>query len=692
MNMNKLIFSIILGIIVTINMMAFPVQAKEALVSDVPTVAVSLHTEESSDDLAEETVIDNDSKMASDYEITDEGVIAEETEEETVTGDEIEEEAGTEDEIEEEADTEDEIEEVTDTEDEIEEEAGTEDEIEEEDGIGDSIEEELAAEDTAEDPTNGESNEIEEGQPEISSAGITEMIPDEHENTPEQQTPDVGSGVEEMQENVDTTVPAIVHARPVIGTSTTGSFVDTDVAYGWSYTYFIATNSSAYRYPYSQTVSKRVRRPIEEIDEKHKIGEDLAWDLPEREKGGDSLVISGNGSMPDFPSPSEIPWRDNAGEIRHISIDNGVTYVGDHSFSDMENLQEVSIPSSVREYGREVFRGSTNLEIFNHDSAVDGNQLHIAVQYLMGVYSGKTFEPGVTVRKGADGEDFDGMPALIRGIDYTVSYNNTTETGEGTIEITFIGDYADGGSVVIPFSVVSELRDGEKIKNVTEIELLPSNSTYTGSAQQPEIIVRSGRWILKEGTDYILTYTDMIDVGSYTVTAQGIGAYSGKVQAVYTIQKQKQSEDPQPPVNPGKPDKPVNPVKPVKPIKPIKPAKPVNPVKPSLPAETQISDTVDFTSQETAKKSAESNEEKAGIEEGESETVTKPEINPESFPSSSDSYLGEGLFGKGDFSIGDSLENKGVENVRFFVGAVGIVASICVGVYFWFFHWLLHVK
>ena len=94
MNMNKLIFSIILGIIVTINMMAFPVQAKEALVSDVQTVAVSLHTEESSDDLAEETVIDNDSKMASDYEITDEGVIAEETEEETVTGDEIEEEAG----------------------------------------------------------------------------------------------------------------------------------------------------------------------------------------------------------------------------------------------------------------------------------------------------------------------------------------------------------------------------------------------------------------------------------------------------------------------------------------------------------------------------------------------------------------------------------------------------------------------
>lgn len=760
--MNRIIFSCILAITVITNMLVFPVYAGETPVFDTQIAAESMLHEERPDDPGEAIVIGGDDDTAPENDAISEGVLSEDTEA-------TEEEAGTPDANEKDSATDGNAGEAADRE-------RNEGEAEQPEGAETGMSETIpgnpeipsagmheataddsealsdgATEAISSDPENPSAGGTEtiSDDPEDPSAGGTEVIPGDPNDLAGEQTPadDAESG--ENLEDVEPAAPAMVYQRPVItkistdgrsitlewdnpegelfriyrwsiiprliGTSTTGSFVDTDVAYGWTYSYYIATNSSVYRYPYSQTVSKWVRRPIEDIDEAHRIGEDLAWDLGEREQGNGSLVISGSGSMPDFSSPSELPWRDRAGEIKHVSIDDGVTYVGDHSFSDMEGLEEVTLPSSVREYGHEVFRGSPNLEFFNHDSAVDEDQLHIAVQYLTGVYSGDAYEPEVYVRKGADGDEFDKMPALIRDKDYTVAYNNTTEVGDGTIEITFIGDYQGADSVVIPFTVISSLRQGEKIKNVTGIALLPSSSTYTGSAQRPDVVVRSGRWTLKEGVDYQLTYTDMVDTGTYTVTAEGIGAYSGEVQALYTIIDKEQSEDPNPPVTPSDPDDPKGPTEDPKPVKPSdpdgpkeptedpKPVKPSNPgdqkkptedpsspVTPSSPSETWGDGADDVPSQETAGETTGLSEEAPVIDEGILVAEAKPENQSDPAPSAIGSLPSDHLLGEGDASLGDGLETKAGEPIIFFVGAVGIVASICIGVYFWFFRWFLH--
>ena len=770
--MNKIIINLIFGITIITHMWAFPVHAAEDLVRDAQTLVENQHNEEMLEETGEETVFDNDIEAVLENETTDEVASSEKTEENAGIGAAIEEELTVESAAGEPTDGESDRTEAA-TEDELAAKSAAEEPTDgKSEETGAAVQEELTAEDAAEEVTDGEREEMEEDHPEDDSDGVTEVTPDaeyhsddvtvvtpgDSADLPEPQIPAADAGADEEPEDSGTSAPAMMYTRPVIssistdgtsitlewdnaegalfqiyrwnifpyviGTSTTGSFVDTDVVSGRSYTYFIATTSSVYLYPYSQSVSLRVRLPIEDIDEGHKFGDDFVWSPAEGDEGGNSLIISGNGRMPDFSSPSETPWHDSAGEIKHISIDEGVTYVGDHTFSDMEALQEISMPSSVREYGHDVFHGSTNLEFFNHDSAVDGEQLHIAVQYLMGVYSGDSFGPEVYVRKGVDIEGFDGMPELVRGRDYTVTYINTTEVGDGTIEITFIGDYSDAGSVVIPFTVVSELGKDEKGKTITGIELLPASSTYNGTAQHPDMIVRSGRWILKEGVDYELINTDMIDVGTYTVTAQGIGAYSGTVQAVYTILEQEQSEGPIPPVNPSKPSddpskSPVNPSKPSddpskSPANPSKssddPSK--SPANPSVPAKNPVSDVDEITSQKTEER-AEFNEEKADTE-GETEAVTQSEkemaaeaaAEPkneeatkalaelekifDSFPAVFENSLGSDLSGKGVFSLGSNLVENSSKPVKFFVGAVGIVASICIGVYFWFFHWFRH--
>ena len=90
--MNKILFNYILGIIVTANMLFFPVQAEEVPVSDAQTAVENLHNEERSDDPGEESAIGNDSAAASENEMNDEGGSSDETENEAGTGDVTEEE------------------------------------------------------------------------------------------------------------------------------------------------------------------------------------------------------------------------------------------------------------------------------------------------------------------------------------------------------------------------------------------------------------------------------------------------------------------------------------------------------------------------------------------------------------------------------------------------------------------------
>ncbi len=267
----------------------------------------------------------------------------------------------------------------------------------------------------------------------------------------------------------------------------------------------------------------------------------LTW-RAEGLSGDLTLTISGTGAMPDFASPEEIPWFNGTEEIRHVIVEDGITHIGSYAFYRMENLEDVILPSSVRDYGYSVFRGDPNLEVFRHDNGTAENQLHIAVQYLMALYSGIAYEPEVAVRKGAAGTDFDAMEALTEGTDYTVTYNNTRNIGEGTIVITFLGDYADAGSVTIPFIVASELLKGENIKSLTGMTVNPEKQTYTGAKQTPSITVKSGRWTLKNGVDYKLSTPEMINAGEYAISAEGIGAYSGNEKASFSITSKRMDE------------------------------------------------------------------------------------------------------------------------------------------------------
>ena len=85
-------------------------------------------------------------------------------------------------------------------------------------------------------------------------------------------------------------------------------------------------------------------------------GDHLNWKL---ENG--TLTISGTGKMANYAIPDDAPWFSSRRSITAVSIENGVTSIGDYAFSDCMELSSITIPDSVTSIGDYAFLTCWNL-------------------------------------------------------------------------------------------------------------------------------------------------------------------------------------------------------------------------------------------------------------------------------------------------------------------------------------------
>ncbi|GAB6395417.1 MAG: hypothetical protein MdMp024_1729 [Bacteroidales bacterium] len=126
--------------------------------------------------------------------------------------------------------------------------------------------------------------------------------------------------------------------------------------------------------------------------------------------------------------------------------------------------------------------------------------------------------PAVTVR--------DGNKVLTEGVYYSVAYNNNTNVGTGAVVITDLGDYH---TVSRTFTIAGKPLPSNAIADI------PAH-TYTGNAIIPAVTVKDGGVTLARDTDYIVSGSNNINVGTAaTVTIVGIGNYTGSASRTFTI-------------------------------------------------------------------------------------------------------------------------------------------------------------
>ena len=118
---------------------------------------------------------------------------------------------------------------------------------------------------------------------------------------------------------------------------------------------------------------------------------------------------------------------------------------------------------------------------------------------------------------------------LKAGTDYKLEYvAYDASTGEAVFDIIGIGGYTGTQHLRV------KLNDIE----AADVELSQSSYTYNGKVQKPSIVSVKGMF-LNEGTDYKATWSNenSRDAGSYSVTIEGKGIYSGTTGATYVIKK-----------------------------------------------------------------------------------------------------------------------------------------------------------
>lgn len=91
-------------------------------------------------------------------------------------------------------------------------------------------------------------------------------------------------------------------------------------------------------------------------------GKNLTWSLD----SDGLLTISGTGEMLDFIDHNydriSTPWNSVKSSIKQVSIETGVTSIGDHAFKNCTNLTNITISDSVTSIGIRVFESCSSLK------------------------------------------------------------------------------------------------------------------------------------------------------------------------------------------------------------------------------------------------------------------------------------------------------------------------------------------
>ena len=135
-------------------------------------------------------------------------------------------------------------------------------------------------------------------------------------------------------------------------------------------------------------------------------------------------------------------------------------------------------------------------------------------------YNGMAQTPGITVK--------DGSMILTSGTDYNVVYSNNIKVGTAKVTITCKGNYK--GTKYSTFTINSKDASFLTIVDIADV-------SYNGMAQTPAITLKDGENILKNGTDYTISYSDNINAGEATVTVTGKGNYTGTMTATFGISR-----------------------------------------------------------------------------------------------------------------------------------------------------------
>ena len=157
----------------------------------------------------------------------------------------------------------------------------------------------------------------------------------------------------------------------------------------------------------------------------------------------------------------------------------------------------------------EDYYGSTKVTVL--PISIEGRVVSMSADVF--VYDGTSKTPAVQIQN------------LVSGSDYSVAYANNVNVGTAKAIVSGQGNYT--GTIVKEFTITPASIEG---KTVT---LSQTTYTYDGTAKAPIVSVQG----LEQDVDYVVTYSNNVDVGTATVTVIGKNNYTGAITKTFVIEE-----------------------------------------------------------------------------------------------------------------------------------------------------------
>ncbi|MBR4457243.1 MAG: hypothetical protein IKS32_13650, partial [Solobacterium sp.] len=148
-----------------------------------------------------------------------------------------------------------------------------------------------------------------------------------------------------------------------------------------------------------------------------------------------------------------------------------------------------------------------------------GEKIHIQLAEVQeSIYTGKDQSPAVICEK----------TLLKEGTDYEVTGRPDEMKNVGTYDVILTGKGMYVGSDSTSFTITKASVKSTKITGISDAE-------YTGKPITPKPVIQLGDVTLKEGTDYKLSYSNNVNIGTATVTIEGINNLKDSTSVSFRI-------------------------------------------------------------------------------------------------------------------------------------------------------------
>ncbi len=245
--------------------------------------------------------------------------------------------------------------------------------------------------------------------------------------------------------------------------------------------------------------------------------------------------------------------------LTSINIPNGVASIEQRTFSGCKNLTNIEIPNSVKSIGENAFDSCSRLTSIVISNGVERieDSAFLKCSSLKSVeipgsiasmgncaFEGCSSLTNVTISDGAkmigDGA-FDGCNMKSITIPKSVTYVGISCFGHNNsvIVVYYKGtkeqwDEAAGRMNDFFVSRKSILFNYDFSENI-DYEMSPTSFIYTGKEICPTVTLSCNGIVLKQSTDYTLSYKNNINTGNATIDITGIGDYSGTASLSFSI-------------------------------------------------------------------------------------------------------------------------------------------------------------